>query len=409
MPFVAEHSFTHQHKIRLRRSTHIISYLLLLLFCLFHQIAAFSAPENNNRNRLTAIRSKNVQHQYIAPLKSFTAPLPSNHHHHLPDYDANAKSKLYTWLDQGTNDILDTERIPIGQLTTDDVESISSLMANWAKRKSEHSALQVEQLLKRVVDEHNAGNSAVNVSTQMYTMAIDAWARTGGKQAAERASEIHREMVEVYKQTGDVNVRPSTISYNAVINAWSKSGCDAEAAMKAEDILEEMLNEWKIMKKTNMIKKALDVDGSLNVLDRESSQKVDENDKDIEDEDGSIVKPDVVSFTSVIDTWAKSGVKNGAAKAMNLLKQMEQLYVEEGQLGMKPNGALFHFSCFAVYYIVTNGVLSKQQYFSKCYFEYPSHFNLQLLQILKFIHIRRVSMRLQKVQIQKHQNERKLY
>lgn len=365
MVFVTGYLYTTpQHKIRLRST--FISYLLLqvILICLsFHEIASFSAPDSNYINRLTSITTKNALHQYnvITPSTSLTATLPSNHQHHIPDYDANDKTKSYTWLDQGTNDILDTKRIPIGKLTEDDVESISNLMANWAKRKSEHSALQVEQLLKRVVDDHNAGNSAVKVNTKMYTMAIDSWARTGGKQAAERATDIHRGMVEVYKQTGDLNIMPSTISYNAVINAWSKSGGDEEAALRAEGILEEMLDEWRRTRKGDVKKDAVDVSVNVNrnlkVSDGKASQKVDENDEDL-DEEESIVKPDVISFTSVIDTWARSGMKNGAAKAMHLLKKMEQLYVEEGQLGMKPNGT--SYCCYKC-------ALDKRQCCFKCY------------------------------------------
>ena len=259
------------------------------------------------------------------------------------------QSNTHGWLDQATLDILDTTRIPIGQLTNDDVDSISGLMANWAKRKSTHSAIQVETLLKRVVDDHNAGNDSVKVTTRMYTMAIDAWAKTGGKKAAERASEIHRGMVEAYKQTGDETIKPSTISYNAVINAWSKSGCDKEAAIRAEGILEEMLDEWRREKaKKQAESNSTDNDTKISEVSKEknntdaTSEKDDDNEimQDLDEArlDDSIIKPDVVSFTSVIDTWAKSGKKNGAAKAMNLLKRMEQLYAEEGELGMKPNG-----------------------------------------------------------------------
>ncbi len=189
-------------------------------------------------------------------------------------------------------------------------------------------------------------------------MAIDAWAKTGGKEAAQRASEIHRGMVDAYRLTGDVSIRPSTISYNAVINAWSKSGCDAEAAIRAEGILNEMLEEWKRERNivggdkaaTKGAMKANDLSEGISESDqavvekdddRSRSQNISSGAKEDPDEipeDDTIVKPDVVSFTSVIDTWAKSGHQNGAAKAMHLLKQMEQLYVGEGQRGMKPNG-----------------------------------------------------------------------
>lgn len=46
----------------------------------------------------------------------------------------------------------------------------------------------------------------------------------------------------------------------------------------------------------------------------------------------------IISVLHFLDTWAKSGHKDGAAKAMGLLKRMEKLYLEKGELGMKPNG-----------------------------------------------------------------------
>ena len=213
------------------------------------------------------------------------------------DKSANAP----TWLEQATKDILDLSRIPLGQLTSDDIESITGLMANWAKnnkknngnQQTQYSAIQVEKLLKRVVDDHNHGNNSVKVTTRMYTMAIDAWAKTGGKKAAERAHIIHSNMVEMYKHTGDENIKPSTISYNAVLNAWSKSGCE-DACYMAESILEEMLDSYYTMSKSSR-EFIVDEDILSRVEDSDgirSNSAVNER----------VVKPDVVSFTSVIGT-----------------------------------------------------------------------------------------------------------
>uniref|UniRef100_A0A7S3Q844 Pentacotripeptide-repeat region of PRORP domain-containing protein n=1 Tax=Chaetoceros debilis TaxID=122233 RepID=A0A7S3Q844_9STRA len=302
-----------------------------------------------------------------------------------------------SWLDQATADMLDKSRIPLGQLTADDVESITGLMANLAKRKSAHSSIFVERLLKRVVDEcdylsssaektkaklntnstetadvdadedvdadadvkdngaHTIGEGMsssssisavrpvddVHVNTRMYTIAIDSWAKTGGKLAAERASEIHQSMVRAYRASGDRHIRPSTISYNAVINAWSKSGCNARAAVMAEGILNTMLDEWRRREAENKKNGNSNNETSTSVIGDMDDLRYDRKMLTKEEQDErmmhSVVKPDVVSFTSVIDTWAKSGDRNGAARAMNLLKQMEKLYVEEGEQGMKPN------------------------------------------------------------------------
>lgn len=74
----------------------------------------------------------------------------------------------------------------------------------------------------------------------------------------------------MYLSTGDINIKPSTISYNTVINAWSKSGCDSAADM-AENILENMIKEWKSEKS--------------------------EGNVDDEMTNSCCIKPDAVSFT----------------------------------------------------------------------------------------------------------------
>ena len=68
---------------------------------------------------------------------------------------------------------------------------------------------------------------------------MDAWAKSGlGKKAAERAEEILEWMDRLYK-SGNYGVRPDTITFNAVLDAWARSGCYF-AAHRAEQILDHM-------------------------------------------------------------------------------------------------------------------------------------------------------------------------
>jgi hypothetical protein len=73
------------------------------------------------------------------------------------------------WLEDATDDYLDEQMYPPGSLAEDDLESINALMVAWARRRSTEAALTVEKLLKRVVDDMNAGNDRVHVNTRMYT------------------------------------------------------------------------------------------------------------------------------------------------------------------------------------------------------------------------------------------------
>lgn len=231
--------------------------------------------------------------------------------------------------------------IPLGELTVDDVQLITTLMTSHARRGTVESALTCERLLKRVVEEVNSGNSSVSVTTKMYTMTMDAWAKSqrrplpgsinygaenekkserrqtqqlqvhpelkpdNKKQqqqiplgaAAQRAHRIHNSLVAAYKSTGDPNLAPSAVSFNAAINAWAKSYHPSSGEM-AELLLGEMMKEWKF--------------GQNNDDSENQDDSSDADDWDEEEGDGSItkrgnrrVRPDVVTFTAVIDAWVK--------------------------------------------------------------------------------------------------------
>jgi hypothetical protein len=79
-------------------------------------------------------------------------------------------SRSENWLEKATDEILAMENLPLGDLSEDDVESITGLMAAWVRRRSVEAALAVERLLKRVVDDMRAHNSGVHVTTRMYTI-----------------------------------------------------------------------------------------------------------------------------------------------------------------------------------------------------------------------------------------------
>jgi hypothetical protein len=241
--------------------------------------------------------------------------------------------------------------IPLGELTVDDVQLITTLMTSHARRGTIESALTCERLLKRVVEEVNAGNTGVRVTTKMYTVAMDAWAKSQrrplpgtihyGKDsdgsepekkkewkqtqlqlhpqqqmeqeqqqnnnnkkqqqiplgaAAQRAHRIHNSLVQAYRYTLDPHLAPSTVSYNAAINAWSKSYHPSAGEM-AELLLGEMMREWRFGESHP------DFDD-----DEDDTLEDWEDDDDYEEQPpkgNTRVRPDVVTFTAVIDAWVK--------------------------------------------------------------------------------------------------------
>lgn len=284
---------------------HVFVWLSALYSLSSRQLVQLPTANGLARSSLRKLNYKNNQKYYH---KSTTDVFPTvqwSHRNKRPLLSIINLGRYYpdsdNWLEHTTDSFLNLVQIPLGQLTTDDVETISGLMAAWARKKSDQAALRVEALLKRVVDDWNAGNKLARVTTRMYTMAIDSWAKAScGIQAAYRANEIHNNMKRIYQHTQDESIRPTTISYNAVINSWSKCA-DPVSPYEAEEILKEMIHGWRVT-------------------------------------GDDAVKPDVVSFTSCIDAWAKSGEDDAPKKALALFHLMERLYQVENEYTMKPNG-----------------------------------------------------------------------
>ena len=156
----------------------------------------------------------------------------------VTDGTGGARSKKRDWLLRMSRRLSD---VPVGELDPSNIP-LSAIMNAWAKTKSAHGASMVEMWLKRAQQEYDAGNHKVVPTTKMYTMAVDAWAKSGGgRQAAERAEEILSHMHNLYQTTKQENLRPTTGIFNAVINAWARSR-EKIAPIRAEQILEWMEN-----------------------------------------------------------------------------------------------------------------------------------------------------------------------
>lgn len=217
-------------------------------------------------------------------------PIPSAH---------DTSHKKREWLVQMNQTL---EETPIGQVDPN-ILPLSTIMNGWAKQKSSEGARMVEMWLDRVHSEYNSENPhGVHPTARMYTMAVDAWAKSnGGAAAARRAEALLERMDRLYREGGGRHeaLKPTTGIFNAVINAWARSR-EKIAPSRAEQIL-----AW--------MEKLRDTGG--------------------EDLD---ISPDKYTFNTVIHAYAKSGAKESATKAHRILDNMNQMY-REGNSSVKPD------------------------------------------------------------------------
>lgn len=221
----------------------------------------------------------------------------------------------HAWLQRMTSDIV---RSPIGDLTPEMLRTTPQLISAWAqnplqKKKTSKSsphgkecALEVERLLKRLVDERRAGNDATAAlcNTATYNCVLSGWAKSGeGGAAAQRAEHILTEMQEAFER-GEEAVRPDTESFKFVIAAWANSG-ETNAPQRARSVLERMV--------------ALGGGDDETTTTRSTAPGYD-----------SFAAPDAECFEIVLNCYARSGRAGAARRTEKTLLWMERLYKKTG-------------------------------------------------------------------------------
>eukprot|EP00529_Nitzschia_sp_RCC80_P009744 CAMPEP_0113451840 /NCGR_PEP_ID=MMETSP0014_2-20120614/6542_1 /TAXON_ID=2857 /ORGANISM="Nitzschia sp." /LENGTH=767 /DNA_ID=CAMNT_0000343201 /DNA_START=314 /DNA_END=2614 /DNA_ORIENTATION=+ /assembly_acc=CAM_ASM_000159 len=203
----------------------------------------------------------------------------------------------------------------------------NSLITAWANcvhrgcdAQSEigYSAQKAAEILDRMEQSFEYGDPACQPTTVSFNAVIDAYAKSGLEDAAERAEEVLLRMEDLY-EAGELDVKPNTRSFNSVINAWAKSSKRPDAAEKAQDLLDFMNRLYELGNDT--------------------------------------VKPDAHSFCTVINAYARSHMTGKAERANNLFRAMKDAY-KNGKKNLRPNVVAVNAVMNACAY--TNGDVPEQ-------------------------------------------------
>ncbi|VEU39978.1 unnamed protein product [Pseudo-nitzschia multistriata] len=171
------------------------------------------------------------------------------------------------------------------------------VMEGWSttgfKTSSKENAVAIENLVKRLVDEAEAGNSNANPTTKDYNCMLESWARSGeGVHAAERCEEILVQMQAEYESgASSAQIRPNLSSFKIVLQAWKHAGGKKLSSFRAQRILDWM--------------------SSLH----ESGKN-------------SLAQPDQMCFDTVLQSWSRNNHEEAPVYAERLLAKMETMKLE---------------------------------------------------------------------------------
>jgi pentatricopeptide repeat protein len=220
-----------------------------------------------------------------------------------------------------------------------DVVAYASVIQCWAKSKRRDAPQKAESLLRRMQEIARAGNADMEPDTVCWNSAINAWAQAGN---GERAEALFKEMLTSYIQRKRSAAVPNIITFTAVLSAWAKTRSYAEAPERAELLLqrmEQLYQSGALDVKPNVVSYSI-VLNCLAYAKRKSAaekaesilhQMISSNDEDIQ--------PNLVSYNSVIKAWSFARDPEAVPRVTALLKEL--LEQAKGNPKMTPNANTF--------------------------------------------------------------------
>ncbi|CAB9520004.1 Pentatricopeptide repeat-containing protein [Seminavis robusta] len=192
------------------------------------------------------------------------------------------------------------------------VRSFSTVMDAYSRTGQVPETLQVLQELQDRYDE--TGDFALQPNIVSYNTVLAAYAKSrGGLPAAEQAEQFLEEQV----------VQPDVVSYNALLVCWARSGVP-HAGERAEAILRQM----PVTPNTKSYATAMDALARCARSDSLSAARahglLKELQEAFEETGDEALRPNCISYSSVIHAYAVSKEPQKAQRAFALLEEMKQ-------------------------------------------------------------------------------------
>lgn len=150
----------------------------------------------------------------------------------------------------------------------------------FSRDQREHAVKRAEALFREMREARN-----ISPNVHAYTGLLNVYGRSGRSRKAHAFLEA---CLDEYDRTGDLRMKPTVVTFTAILNAWSKGSNAPEAPEKAHELLHRMKDEYGI-------------------------------------------EPNAFSYSSVLDCYSRSNHPDAATKALCLFRDMREV------AGLEPN------------------------------------------------------------------------
>lgn len=200
-----------------------------------------------------------------------------------------------------------------------DIITWNSVLEAHAKSRSRHSVLEANRILHEMSTYDYIQPDKVTMSLML--IALTRSANRGDRNAGKQSLLILERMEAKYRD-GNEFLKPDAFTYTQIINCIAKSQ-DPNCVAMATNVLDQMLTL-----RENPGREDLKADTAtynallLAIANGDGADSASKFLKSMENSD-SLIRPNVISYATVISAWAKSKDKNRVRKVFELLKKIE--------------------------------------------------------------------------------------
>jgi Pentatricopeptide repeat domain/PPR repeat len=217
----------------------------------------------------------------------------------------------------------------------------SSVMKCYSYSKNRDAPYMAEAVL-RSMQEAGQTNADMKPDTVCWNIAIQGWAQAGD---GPRAEALLNEMLQGYLADRENAAAPNVITFSAVLSAWAKTQKNHQASARAETILQQMKQLSKSGSlpnvKPNVISYSIVLDCLAYARSTSAALRAEDILREMKASDDPNVQPNVVSYNSVIKAWSLSRDPNALFKVTALVKEMITLLETLGNKKYTPNANTF--------------------------------------------------------------------
>ena len=216
----------------------------------------------------------------------------------------------------------------------------STAIDAWAKVKRVDKVQHLlQKMYKQAAIENDPSLKPGLLAFNGYLVAL---AKTG---RAEEAEALLSQMEDLY-DSGDLEERPSVISYSTVIDSFARSNLEG-ASMRAESFLRRMINREDLV--PNAISYNSVINAHVKSWNFEAAEAVLREMYDNFLNSGDMeIRPTIQSYSSVISGIARSRQKDSGERAERILEQLKEM-AQSGDLDKPPDVILYNsvLDCWA--------------------------------------------------------------